>query len=696
MHSPNLTEDNIARIREMFPGCVTEAKGEDGSVKLAVDFDQLRQELSDVIVEGPQERYHLNWPGKREALLTANAPIAKTLRPCREESVDFDTTKNLFIEGDNLDALKLLQETYLGKVKLIYIDPPYNTGKDFIYKDNFIASKDAFALASNERNEEGGRLVSNPESRGRFHTDWLSMIYPRLTLAKRLLSDEGVILISIDDAEQASLRRICDQVFGEHNFVAQLVWEKGRKNDAKYFSVGHEYMLVYARDLVFLRERGEVWREEKPGAREIWAEFLRLKNIHGENYAVMEAELSQWYSDLPKSHPSKKWARYRRVDKHGPWRDRDISWPGGDGPRYDVIHPMTKQPCAIPEAGWRYSSPEEMQRQIKLGLVEFREDHTEPPFRKAHIRPIPDEVTESQVEESEEAGDEEDETELATQVRGSYFYKQSQVAVRYLRKLMGARVFSNPKDHEELAKLIEYLTPRNREAIVMDFFAGSGSTAEAVFHANASYGTNHRFILVQLPESLEDALATTTGTAKKTVQAAINFLKKGKRPSYLTEVTKERIRKAGQEAMKRVADGDSNKDIGFRVLKIDTSNMADVYYSPDALNKANLDMFVDNIKPDRTAEDLLFQVMLDWGVDLALPIEKQNIQGKEVFFVDGNALVACFDAHGGIDEAFVKELATHKPLRVVFRDAGFASDDVKINVEQIFKLLSPSTEVKSI
>ena len=696
MHSPNLTQDNIARIRELFPGCVTEAKGEDGSVKLAVDFDQLRQELSDSIVEGPQERYHLNWPGKREALLAANAPIAKTLRPVREESVDFDTTKNLFIEGENLEALKLMQENYLRQVKLIYIDPPYNTGKDFIYRDNFTASRYAFEKVSGERNEEGGRLVSNPETRGRFHSDWLKMIYPRLTLAKRLLSDEGLILISIDDAEQASLRRVCDQIFGEQNFIAQLVWEKGRKNDAKYFSVGHEYMLIYAKDLVFLRERGEVWREEKPGAREIWSEFLRLQNIYGEDYAAMEAELSKWYSDLPKGHPSRKWARYKRVDKNGPWRDRDISWPGGDGPHYDVIHPVTKKPCAVPERGWIYSSPDEMQRQIKLGLVEFRKDHTEPPFRKAHIRPISDEAVEDQVDGDDEAGDEEADAELATQVRGSYFYKQSQVTVKYLRKLMGAKVFSNPKDHEELARLIEYMTPHDREAIIMDFFAGSGTTAEAVMRANAVYGTNHRFILVQLPESLEDALASTTGAAKKTVQAAINLLTKNSRPLLLSEVTKERIRRAGDATLKDSSHEQWNKDIGFRVLKIDTSNMADVYYTPDALDKAKLDLFVDNIKPDRTPEDLLFQVMLDWGVDLALPITKQAIQGKEVFFVDDNALVACFDAHSGIDETFVKELAKRQPLRVVFRDAGFKDSAVKINVEQIFKLLSPATEVKSI
>lgn len=696
MHSPNLTQDNVARIRELFPGCVTEAKGEDGRVKLAVDFDQLRQELTDSIIEGPQERYHLNWPGKREALLTANAPIAKTLRPFRDESVDFDTTKNLFIEGDNLEALKLMQENYLGQVKLIYIDPPYNTGKDFIYRDNFTATKEAFEKVSGDRNQEGGRLVSNPETRGRFHTDWLNMIYPRLTLAKRLLSDDGLILISIDDAEQASLRRVCDQIFGEQNFVSQLVWEKGRKNDAKYFSIGHEYMLVYAKDVVFLRERGEVWREEKPGAREIWSEFLRLQKIHGEDYAAMESAISKWYSDLPKGHPSKKWARYKRVDKNGPWRDRDISWPGGDGPRYDVIHPETKQPCVVPEAGWRYSTPEEMQRQIKLGLVEFRQDHTEPPFRKAHIRPIPDEAIEDQTDADEEVSDEDTDAELATQVRGSYFYKQSQVAVKYLRKLMGAKVFSNPKDHEELARLIEYMTPLDREAIIMDFFAGSGTTAEAVMRANAVYGTNHRFILVQLPENLEDALASTTGTAKKTVQSAIKLLTKNARPLLLSEVTKERIRRAGAATLKDSSHEQWEKDTGFRVLKVDTSNMADVYYSPDALDKAKLELFVDNIKPDRTPEDLLFQVMLDWGVDLGLSISKQIIQGKDVFFVDENSLAACFDANSGVDEDFVKELAKRQPLRVVFRDAGFKDSAVKINVEQIFKLLSPATEVKCI
>lgn len=696
MHSVDLTQENIAKIRALFPGCVTEATQNDGAIRLTIDFDQLRQELSDQIVDGPQERYRLDWPGKREALVTANAPINKTLRPFRAESIEFDTTKNLFVEGDNLDALKLLQETYLSEVKLIYIDPPYNTGKDFIYRDDFTTSRDAFEKAAGEKDDAGSRLVANPDTRGRYHSDWMSMMYARLTVAKRLLRQDGIIMVSIDDYEQAPLRKLMDEIFGEKNFVAQLVWEKGRKNDAKFFSVGHEYMIVYGRDVSYLRDRKEVWREEKPGARDIWDEFIRLRGVHGDDFSAIESDLSKWYSDLAKGHPAKKWARYKRVDKHGPWRDRDISWPGGDGPRYEVIHPKTGRPCAVPEAGWRYSSPDEMQRQIKLGLVEFRDDHTQPPFRKAHIRPIPEEVEEnffgSDIED--EAGEDGDDTEFATQVRASYFYKQSQVSVKYLRSLMGAKVFTNPKDHEELAKLIEYVTPNDRAALIVDFFAGSASTAEAVIRANSTYGTNHRFIMVQLPESLEDAEASTTGTAKKTVQAAIKLMKKNERPLVLSEVSKERIRKAGVATLAGPCEPGWNKDVGFRVLKVDTSNMQDVFYRPDEVGQRDLLEAVDNIKVDRNAEDLLFQVLIDWGVDLSLPIRRETVQGKTVFFVDENALVACFDP--GIDEELVKELAGREPLRVVFRDTGFASDAVKVNVDQVFRQLSPGTDVKSI
>jgi adenine-specific DNA-methyltransferase len=696
LHTPNFTEENIEKLAALFPNCVTETADEKtGQLNRAIDFDQLRQELSDHIVEGPRERYHLDWPGKREALLAANAPIAKTLRPCREESVDFDTTKNLFIEGDNLDALKLLQETYLGMVKLIYIDPPYNTGSDLVYQDSFSVDAESYLKDSNQKDEAGNRLVVNSESNGRFHSDWLKMIYPRLRLARNLLKEDGVILISIDDNELNNARKVCDEVFGESNFIACMVWEKGRKNDAKLISVGHEYILVFGKSVAHLRETKTIWREEKPGAREIWDKYLELRKEHGETNNVIEIELQAWYASLPKSHPSKKWSRYKRVDENGPWRDRDISWPGGGGPRYDVIHPATKKPCKVPDSGWRFEESG-MQRQIKLGLVEFREDHTEPPFRKAHIRPIPAEIEiETDILDGE---DEESEEEFATQVRGSYFYKQSQVAVKFLRGLLSAKAFNNPKDHFELAKLIDYTTGKDPSAVILDFFAGSGSTGHAVMQLNQGDGGNRRFVLVQISEVLDPS--------RKEQKAAVRFCDDIKRPRTIAEITKERLRVAGSKAKSEVdAEQDVSQlsfdtfassafDIGFRVLKIDTSNMNDVYYAPDAVKQDQLALHTDNIKEDRTPEDLLFQVLVDWGVDLALPIEQQKIAGKTVFFVDGNALAACFDPE--INEYLVKELAKRKPLRAVFRDSSFDSDSTKINMAQIFKLLSPETEVKSL
>ncbi|MDP2762076.1 MAG: site-specific DNA-methyltransferase [Sideroxyarcus sp.] len=720
MHSPDLTQENIAKLAELFPNCVTETQAEDGKLTRAIDFDQLRQELSTAIVEGPQESYQLNWPGKREALLTANAPIAKTLRPCRDESVDFDTTQNLFIEGDNLDALKLLQETYLNKVKLIYIDPPYNTGSDLVYNDEFKTDTTDYFARSNQQDAAGNRLVANLESNGRFHSDWLTMMYPRLKLARNLLKDEGVIFISIDDNEIENLKKLCDEIFGAANFIACMVWEKGRKNDAKLISVGHEYILIFAKSLDVLRTQKTIWREEKPGAREIWDKYLELRSLHGSNEQLIESDLQGWYSSLPKTHPSKKWARYKRVDTNGPWRDRDISWPGGGGPRYDVLHPETGKPCKVPESGWRFEESA-MKLQIKLGLVEFRADESQPPFRKAHIRPIPAEIeAEVDVEESE---DDDGEEQFATQVRGSYFYKQSQVAVKFLRGLMGAKAFNNPKDHFELARLIAYVTANEPEAIVLDFFAGSASTGHAVFQVNQTDGGRRRFVLVQLPEELD--------ADKKEQKVAANYCDELGKPRNISEISKERMRRAGKKIQEELAEKailipalsqrEMELDVGFRVLKVDSSNMKDVYYAPDAVQQADLLDQVDNIREDRTPEDLLFQVLLDWGVDLALPITQETFKIKDeggrmkdeksggdssfslpsssfkeykVFFVDGNALAACFET--GINEEFVKALAARHPLRAVFRDSGFGSDSVKINIEQIFKLISPTTEVKTI
>ncbi|EIJ8978629.1 site-specific DNA-methyltransferase, partial [Citrobacter freundii] len=439
MHSPNLTQDNIAHIRDLFPGCVTEAKSEDGSVKLVVDFDQLRQELAESVVEGPQERYHLNWPGKREALLAANAPIAKTLRPCREESVDFDDTKNLFIEGDNLDALKLLQENYLGRVKVIYIDPPYNTGSDLVYRDDFATNSDEYLKSSNQVSTDGGKLVVNTERNGRFHSDWLSFMYPRLKIARTLLKEDGVIMISIDDSEVSNLKSICSEIFGESNFVASLIWEKGRKNDAKLVSVGHEYILLYCKNKELLKQRKTKWREAKPGAREIHDEYLRLRKIYGKDNQKVEAALREFYDSLPKTHPSKKHSRYNKVDEKGVWRDDNMSWPGGDGPRYEVLHPVTGLACAIPDGGWRYSTTEKMQEMINQGKVVFREDHSEPPIRKTYLIETDIESAEEDEDiDSDDLSETDDSEDLPIQVAGSYFYRSALQASSELTKMFGS------------------------------------------------------------------------------------------------------------------------------------------------------------------------------------------------------------------------------------------------------------------
>ena len=617
MHSPNLTQDNIARIRELFPGCVTEARGEDGKLKLAVDFDQLKQELSDSIVEGPQERYHLNWPGKREALLTANAPIAKTLRPCREESVDFDTTQNLFIEGDNLDALKLLQETYLGKVKMIYIDPPYNTGRDFVYDDDFAEDASSFLVKSLQISSSGERLVANTESNGRFHSDWLSMMYARIRLAKNLLADNGVFLASIDDGEISNLRKMCDEIFGEDQFAAQIIWKKRNTppND-KVIGAQHDYILLYVKT-----------------------------DLSGVNLRPRTQDQID---------------RYKNPDGHskGPWVAGDLTG-NVKGGRYSAAlwYPITnpntgEQYYPANKGNWRFNR-EKIERLIAEDSIYFGKDGKQAPKLKRFLSDVKDGTTWTSLWDFAPFNT------SGSNEMGEIFSNPT--------------LFENPKPVGLLEHIIELGS--SPDAIIVDFFAGASTTAHAVMNKNAEDGGKRRFIMVQLPE--------TCGEKSEAFKAGYKTI---------AEVSKERIRRASQ----KIKPSNSHMDTGFRVLKIDTSNMADVYYTPDKLDKTQLELFVDNIKPDRTPEDLLFQVMLDWGVDLALPIAKRLICDKDVFFVDGNALAACFDNTGSIDEAFVKELATHKPLRVVFRDSGYKNSAVKINVEQIFKLLSPSTAVKCI
>jgi adenine-specific DNA-methyltransferase len=653
LHSPNLTQDNIARIRELLPNCVAEAKDGSGQIRLAVDFDQLKQELSETIVEGPQERYHLNWPGKREALLTANAPIAKTLRPCREESVNFDTTKNLFIEGDNLDALKLLQETYLGKVKIIYIDPPYNTGNDFIYEDDFAEDAEEFLAKSNQKDELGNKLAANTEANGRFHSDWLSMISARLRLAKNLLKEDGAIFVSCDEGEHPRLRLVMDEIFGQNNFIADLVWAAGRKNDSRFISISHEYIICYATNVQYLKDNQVIWRQRKKGIDEIYNQFDKCKRIFGDDCQKISSAMKEWYKSLPDGNPAKLHKHYSEVDSKGLYFPDNISSvSGGSRPRYEIPHPVTKKPVTVPGRGWGYTL-DTLMKLIAEDRVDFGADHTCIPTLKSYLK------------------------DREYQTPYSVFYQDGRAASKRLRVLMEGDIFDFPKDELVIQEIIQMVT--SNTDIILDFFAGSSTTAHAAMQQNAEDSGKRQFIMVQLPQSCDEKSEAYKAGYKN-----------------IAEISKERIRRAGKKIKEDQSLTSQDLDTGFRVLKVDTSNMSDVYYTPDTVKQDMIDQMTDNIKPDRTPEDLLFQVLLDWGVDLTLPIRKETINGKTVFFVNEQPydLMACFDTN--VTEDLIKELAGHKPLRMVFRDASFVSDDTKINAEQIFKQISPSTEVKAI
>lgn len=638
MHSPNLTEANIDKLAALFPNCITEALDAKGELQKTIDFDLLRQELSSAIVEGPQERYQLNWPGKREALLTANLPIAKTLRPYRGESVDFESTRNLLIEGDNLDALKLVREAYLGKVKLIYIDPPYNTGSDFIYEDDFSDGVYTYLGRSNQKSIDGQKLVLNPETNGRFHSGWLSMIYSRLKISRGLLRDDGAIFISIDDNELSSLKAVCDEVFGESNFRGVISRATGTRMGSgnKKISSELDYVVVYSRSDAF--------------------EFSGL--------SMTSADLSI----------------YDQEDGKGRYLTRSLRRTGGENRREDrptmffpVQAPDGEDVYPLAPEGWEsrwICSKEKYKELSNTGMIEWKKVNKGGGAKW-------------QVYQKHYLGE--------GVKQASNFWNDidgNKKATRELNELFGGdKVFDHPKPISFIQKILSIATSAGDESIVLDFFAGSGTTAHAVFKQNYEDQGRRRFILVQVPENLSEQ--------NRTQFVAARFCDNHSLPRTVSELTKERVRRAGLKFKSQLSGGLlSDVDVGFRVVKVDTSNMKDVYYAPDDVSQNQLLGLVDNIHEDRTAEDLLFQVLLDWGVDLALPISQQVIAGKTVFFVDGNALAACFDT--GIDEDFVKQLAGHKPLRVVFRDAGFANDSVKINVEQVFKLLSPATEIKTL
>ena len=665
MESPDLTAQNIDRIAALFPNCITEMLDEEHSTpekkvyKRAVNFELLKQMLSPDVVDG-DEAYEFTWVGKKAAIVEANKPIRKTLRPCVAESKDWDTTENLYIEGDNLEVLKLLQESYLGKVKMIYIDPPYNTGNDFLYRDDFAMSSDEYSEESGATDDAGNRMFKNTDTNGRFHSDWCSMIYSRLLLSRNLLTSDGVIFISIDENEVNTLKAICDEVFGASNFIAELIWSAGRKNDSKYISVSHEYILCYFKDALWVKEHKILWREKKQGLSDIYAEYEHLKQIYGNDCGLIEKELRKWYKALADGHPAKDHSHYNKVDERGIFFASDISWPGGGGPKYEVLHPTTHKPVRIPSRGW-ITNKETMQRWIEEGRVNFGADESFVPTIKSYL-------------EEHEYG-----------VPYSVFYQDGRAASKRLAALMGDKVFENPKDEEIIQRIIQFCGTDDGD-IILDFFSGSATTAHAMFLADAEQNKHRKFILVQLPETI-DPQKEASEKAKKVAQNAVNLLDTIGVPHNICEIGKERIRRAGDKIKSESPMTTQDLDVGFRVLKLDDTNMKDVYYAPDDYDQGMLAGLESNIKDDRTDLDLLFGCLIDWGLPLSLPYKSEKIDGCTVHTYNDGDLIACFDAN--IPESVVKEIAKRKPLRAVFRDSGFASSPEKINVFEIFKLYMP-------
>ena len=626
MHSVNKVDENVAKIGKLFPNCVTERKNENGEVEYAVDFDMLRQELSSVVVEGNEERYQFTWPDKKKAVLAANAPISATLRPCREESVDFDTTQNLYIEGDNLDVLKLLQETYLGKIKLIYIDPPYNTGNDFIYNDDFGEDTELYLSNSGQFDSDGNQLVQNTESNGRFHTDWLNMIYPRLKLARDLLSEDGLLFISIDDHEVENLKKICVEIFGARNFLTCITRATGTPTGGGFDGLVNEldYLLVIAKDVTYVKING--------------------------------LEMTEEDSKI-----------YDQEDEYGRYLIRPLRRTGGEDRRED--RPTMYFPIKAPdgtdvfpigptgyESRWICSS-DTVKRMEKEHLIAWKKTKRQGEeiwqvYQKFYL-----------ANRTKAPGN------LWNDVEGN------KKATRDIRNLFdNKKVFDFPKPIGFLKKILQIAT--DDESLILDFFSGSATMAQAVMEYNAEQTSSQRqFIMVQIPEvTTPDSEAYKAGYKN------------------ICEIGKERIRRAGKRIKEENPLTTQDLDIGFRVLKLDSSNMKDVYYTSDAYTRDMFDMLADNIKEDRTPEDLLFQVMLDLGIPLSSKIEESVIAGKKVFKVEGNYLIACFDTN--LTEETITAIAQQRPYYYVMRDSSMANDSVATNFEQIFATYSPDTDRK--
>lgn len=628
MQSFDKTGDNIKKIASLFPQCVTERMGKDGKPELAIDFEKLKNELSGEVIDEGEERYQFTWPNKKAAEHLANTPTTMTLRPCREESLDFDTTQNLYIEGDNLEVLKVLRETYLGKVKMIYIDPPYNTGNDFVYNDDFAQLAEEYKANSGQLDEDGNRMVLNMESNGRFHTDWLNMIYPRLKVAKDLLADDGVIFISIDDNEVENLKKICNEVFGENCFVAATIWKSSdnSNNDAKQFSCDHNTTLIYS------RQSG--WEPQK-----IMDESKRSHFKNPDNDPK-----GPWFDGNPLNSPN-----YRENLIY------DIIAPNGN-----IIKP--------PKNGWRWSQ-DTLKNKMKTGEVYFNESMTNIK-RRTYLKDMKGLPPSSLWVNLEQTG-------------------HNRQAKYELLEIMPENVFDTPKPIKLIRFMISLLK-ENKGSIILDFFSGSGTTAQAVMQANVEDNGSRKFILVQLPENLDDKLHKASNDNKQVIKNAISLCDRLQKEHLLSKVAIERIRRAGKKIKEEGGLMAQNLDTGFRILKLDSSNMNDVYYTPEEFDINSL--FSENVKTDRSSEDLLFQVMLELGAELSSKIEREEIAGKQVYKVNENYIVACFDTD--VDEVAITEMAKMRPVYFVMRDSSRATDSVADNFEQLFKCYSPDTICK--
>ncbi len=644
--SLDLVQDNISQLGQLFPEVIKEGK---------VDFEALHDLLGNY-QDTAEERYCLNWAGKADARREAQKRCSGTLRPCFNESKDWDSTENVYIEGDNLEVLKLLQKGYHGCIRMIYIDPPYNTGKDFVYKDNYKDNLENYLKQIGEDRSLSTKALS--DSDGRFHSKWLNMMYPRLKLARNLLSEDGVIFISIDDSEVDNLRKICDEIFGSTNFMACLVYDKNRKNDAKFISVGHEYMLAYFKDLAYYKENGLVFRESKEGVDLVRDEFNRLRKLYNDDWIKVNKGLKELYSSWPDDDEKKPLARFTKVDEKGPYRDDgNISWPGGGGPKYTVLHPVTNKPCKCPDAGWRFPTPKRMKEQIDQGRVVFGEDETTLPRIRRNL------------------------FEYDKQVMRSVRFSYAQTATQEFNKIFdGKRVFENPKSVTDIKDIIQYIIPAYESDIILDFFSGSATTAHAVMQLNAETQGKRQYILVQLPEA----------TGEKSVARKQGF-------KNLCEIGKERIRRAGKIIKETSPLTTQDLDTGFRVYKLDSSNVMAWDSNPEHLEDA-LQQSLFNIKTERSDYDLLYELIMKLGLSLTSKITEHEIAKKKVYVVGEGELIACLadnltkDLAEGIGKLWEQikqdDANIYSKCRVVFKDTGFYGengDEVKSNSILILK-----------